>query len=197
MKARFIYRRLQIAGRALALAAPVLLSLEARADERGADEARTDEWLHEISAGVLHHDTDNLWSGFRRESGVDANVEVLFPSLGKAFGGGLHPAVGVSVNSDGDTSKGYAGVRWRYEFESRFFAGIGLGAAVHDGERHLVSNDRKALGSRVLFHIPVEAGFRFDEHYSVSIYFDHVSNANLADENEGMDTLGIRAGYRF
>jgi lipid A 3-O-deacylase len=31
----------------------------------------------------------------------------------------------------------------------------------------------------------------------MKILFDHVSNAYLANPNEGMDTLGIVYGYRF
>jgi len=31
----------------------------------------------------------------------------------------------------------------------------------------------------------------------MAVLFDHVSNADLAHPNEGMDTLGIVYGYRF
>ena len=30
-----------------------------------------------------------------------------------------------------------------------------------------------------------------------AVTLDHISNANLCDQNEGLDTLGIRYGYRF
>jgi lipid A 3-O-deacylase len=53
------------------------------------------------------------------------------------------------------------------------------------------------LGHRVLFPIPAEAGYRFDDHNSLSAYFDHMSNANTVSPNEGMDRLGIHYGYRF
>ena len=49
----------------------------------------------------------------------------------------------------------------------------------------------------MLIHVPIELGFRFDQHNSLSIYFEHMSNAGLADANEGMDLLGARYGYRF
>ena len=71
-----------------------------------------------------------------------------------------------------------------------------LGAAVHDGPLD-GRGDRKALGSRVLFHVPLELGWRWDQRSSVSLYFEHVSNAGLADENEGMDNIGMRYGYQF
>jgi len=162
-----------------------------------ADESDMKSVFHEISIGVLDHDTDHLWSGFSRESGVDINFEALFTPSFEILGGKIRPAVGASINTSGDTSKLYAGARWRYEFEQGIFLGIGLGGAVHTGDTKFESVDSKALGSKVLFHIPLEAGYRFNEHYSASIYFDHVSNASLANENEGLDTLGLRIGYRF
>lgn len=155
-------------------------------------------WLHEVKVGVLHHDTPDLWSGFRRESGVDINLEAIFAPKLDILGGAIRPAIGGSVNTAGDTSKFYAGIRWQYELEMGLFFGIGVGGAVHNGELELTRRDRKALGKRLLFHIPIEVGYRFDGGpHALSVYFDHISNAYTADENEGMDTLGLRYGYRF
>lgn len=162
-----------------------------------ADERKLAAWLHEVKFGVLHHDTGGLWSGFRRENGVDFNLEAIFSPHRQFLGGIIRPAFGGSVNTVGDTSKLYTGIRWQYEHISGLFMGIGLGGAIHDGKLHLHHHDRKALGSRVLFHIPIEIGYRLNAKSSLSAYFDHVSNAYLADANEGMDTLGGRFGYRF
>ena len=161
------------------------------------DARRAPAWLHEVKFGVLHHDTGNLWSSFRRESGVDLNLEAIFSPHTKFLGGIIRPAFGGSVNTVGDTSKLYTGLRWQYEHASGMFIGIGLGGAIHNGKLHLQHNDRKALGSRVLFHIPIEIGYHLGARSSLSVYFDHVSNAYLAAANEGMDTLGGRFGYRF
>lgn len=156
-----------------------------------------DRLVDEIKIGVLNHDTDNLWSGFRRESGVDANFEVILTPALKFLGGEVRPALGGSINSAGDTSKAYAAARWEVEPVKDVFFAAGFGGAVHTGKLSLERNDRKALGSRLLFYFPFEIGYRVDPNYSVSIFFDHVSNAWLADPNEGMDTLGIRLGYKF
>ena len=125
------------------------------------------------------------------------SLEGIFSPHIKFLGGTVRPALGGSVNTIGDTSKLYSGLRWQYEHASGMFFGVGLGGAIHDGKLHLQHNDRKALGSRVLFHIPVEIGYRLTAKSSLSVYFDHVSNAYLANSNEGMDTLGGRFGYRF
>jgi hypothetical protein len=146
---------------------------------------------------VLNHDTDGLWSGLKREHGTDFNAELIFAPSVEFLHGTLRPAAGGTVNTSGYTSKIYACGRWEREFRNGAFAALGLGVAWHDGETEAVAPDRKALGSPVLFHIPVELGYVFNHRHSVSIYFDHMSNAGLAEENEGMDTLGVRYGVRF
>lgn len=158
--------------------------------------------VHELKLGLLAHDTDILWSRRNREDGVDINLEALLtPSWdlelwGREIGT-LRPAIGASINTEGDTSKLYLDARLQRDFASGIFVGLGVGAALHDGRLDAGNRERKALGARVLFHIPAEIGYRLDDHHSLSVYFDHVSNAFLADENEGMDTLGLRYGYRF
>jgi hypothetical protein len=153
--------------------------------------------VHEVKAGLLYHDPDNLWSNFRRESGVDFNAEVQFTPHLPLLGGAIRPALGGSFNGSGDTSKAYLDARWDWEWSNGLFLGFGLGGAIHDGDLELKDRDHKALGSRVLFHIPAEIGYRFDGHQGISLYFDHVSNGYLASPNEGLDTLGIRYGYKF
>lgn len=154
--------------------------------------------VDELKLGVLAHDVPDLWSGFRAEpSSVAINIEALLSPSVAFFGGTIRPALGGSVDTEGGTSNAYLDARWQYETPSGIFFGLGLGATVHDGQRELKDLDRKALGSRVLFHIPVEIGYRIDEHNSLSAYFEHMSNANTADPNEGLDRIGVRYGYRF
>lgn len=162
-----------------------------------AHEPKASTWLDEIKMGVLYHDMAGLWSRFSRERGVDLNLEAIFSPHVHFFGGAIQPALGGSVNVSGDTSKWYAGMRWQYAHASGVFVGVGLGGAIHTGKLSPPREDRKALGSRVLFHIPLEIGYRFKTRHALSVYFDHVSNAHLAKDNEGLDTLGIRYGYRF
>jgi hypothetical protein len=166
-----------------------------------AESARGQEpnWaISEIRLGLLGHDVDKLWSHFREESGVDYNSEIIFgwPSA-SLFSGTLRPNLGININNRGDTDKLYAGVLWEYEFSNGVFLNLGLGAAVHDGELETREDDKKQLGSRLLLRVPIEIGYSISFHHRISIAFDHVSNAYLATPNEGMDTLGLRYGYRF
>lgn len=155
-------------------------------------------FVSEIKGGVLAHDVPDLWSGFQLETDApDINVEVIFARYMPFLGGRLHPALGASINTGGGTSHAYLDARWQFDLTPSLFIGLGIGAAVHDGETGPTEPDMKALGSRLLFHFPVEVGFRLDPHNSISVYFEHISNGYTQDVNEGLDRLGVRYGYRF
>jgi len=159
--------------------------------------AVADELLYAVKAGVLAHDVPDLWSGFSVEDRwVDLNVEAQFKPALMVFGGAIRPVIGASINTNGDTSHAYADARWQIDCDRLFF-GVGLGAAIHDGETGPPRTDAKWLGSRVLFHIPAEVGVHLDDHNDLSVYFEHTSNAYTMDYNEGLDRIGIRYGYRF
>ena len=165
-----------------------------RAEEKSA--SQNHKWLYEIRAGILAHDVP-LWSRTRQEGGVDFNAEFIFgfPKF-ELLSGIVYSNLGFSLNSQGDTSKIYSGLLWEYLWDSGLFINLGLGLAAHDGKLEN-SADKKELGSRILFRIPIEMGLLFTRHQGISIMFDHVSNAYLADPNEGLDTIGLRYIYRF
>ena len=153
--------------------------------------------LHEIRMGLLAHDVDHLWSGSKKEEGVDLNTEIIFK---RAWSGPLkgliRPNLGISLNDQGDTSKIYGGILWERSDRSLFF-NLGIGLALHDGELETKRNNKKALGSRVLFRVPIEIGLTMYGRHRFSIMFEHVSNGYLAHPNEGMDAIGIRYGFLF
>jgi hypothetical protein len=60
-----------------------------------------------------------------------------------------------------------------------------------------IGNPALPTGNRQSERAPIELGLLFTEHQGVSVMFDHVSNAYLADPNEGLDTIGLRYIYRF
>ncbi|GAB6053364.1 hypothetical protein JCM17960_21840 [Magnetospira thiophila] len=163
-------------------------------------QARTEDasaYLYELKGGVLAHDVPNMWSSFSRERGMDLNLEAVLAPKVEVLGGAIRPALGGSFNTSGDTSKVYLDARYEYEFDGGAYVNFGLGGAWHNGQTKLVRTDQKALGAHLLFHIPVEIGYRWDGHHGLSLYFDHISNGYTQDANEGLDTLGIRYGYRF
>jgi lipid A 3-O-deacylase len=171
----------------------VFLALPALAGESGGNAA-----IYELKFGALAHDVPYMWSGFHREPyNVDLNLEVMFGPSIKLWGGSIRPALGTTINFDGHTSKAYLDARWQWECASNMFYAVGLGVAVHNGETFTPDPEFKQLGRRVLFHPNAEIGYRLGEHHSVSLYFEHISNASTAAKNQGLDTLGVRYGYRF
>ena len=174
------------------------IALPAAADEPAAGGGL----IYELKIGAQVHDVPYMWSGFHVERyAADLNLEAMFSPSISFWGGALRPALGATINFNGDTSKAYLDARWQRDFDSGMFLGLGLGVAVHDGstlfKTYVPDPDSKELGRRVLFHPNVEIGYRYDEHRTVSIYFEHISNASTAPWNEGLDTLGIRLGHRF
>lgn len=154
--------------------------------------------VHEMRMGVLAHDVDDLWSGTQKEEGVDINGEAILNIFNhQTLNGTIRPNLGMTINTSGDTSKIYTGMVWERPLPYKLSIHLGIGLAVHDGELDTNDPDKKSLGSHVLFHIPIEVGYKLGPRYRVYLYFDHMSNAYLASPNEGMDTLGIRVGYRF
>lgn len=153
--------------------------------------------LSEIRVGVLEHDADNLWSGFSRENGTDFNGELIFAPYAELWGGKLRPRLGASINDGDYTSKVYGGGLWEYAWTNGLFIDLGVGMAIHDGEKESNEPDAKELGRNLLFHFSLDLGYTFATHHRISLMIDHMSNAYTVDPNEGLDTVGIRYGYLF
>lgn len=154
--------------------------------------------LSEIRAGFLLH--DRAFFHERREKGHDYNFEVLFPSpqwkLFKAVRS-PRPHVGASINDKGDTSQLYGGFTWEWRPFANALVDGSLGLAVHDGDLTPGRRGLEGLGLRVLFRESLEVGYRFRGRHGVSALIDHISNAGLVYENQGITSMGVRYGYRF
>lgn len=175
---------------------PVLFVLACAIAGLGVGAANADGAISELRVGVLAHDTGVF--GHRKESGVDINAELYFQDL-QWLGGGweVRPSIGVSINSEGNTSQAYAGMNVGGPIIGPLFVEFGAGAAVHNGETETTLPDRKELGSEVLFHLSGSIGVRISDKATLSAYLEHVSNAGLADRNEGLNNAGARIGFRF
>ncbi|MEO1241563.1 MAG: acyloxyacyl hydrolase [Pseudomonadota bacterium] len=141
------------------------------------------------------------------EQGGGVNVELLFesPRFLSAIGS-PRPLIGANIATDSDaTSQIYAGVEWKAYLAKRFFAAGMVGGAIHNGETDPFDpvadagriNNTQFLGCRALFRLSADIGYDFADRVSASIHWSHISNARLCDENEGLDNLGVRIGYRF
>ena len=164
-----------------------------------ADETiRPSPMVKAVRVGVASHDVGGLWSHCSREKGMDIFIQLTFNRpFFHILGTTLFPNVGCSINTHGDTSKVYGGAQltWLLGWDLFFTTGVGL--ALHNGETDTDDADRKSLGSPVLFRIPLEVGYVINGDHRIIVAFDHISNAYLASENDGMDTLGLFFEYHF
>jgi hypothetical protein len=152
--------------------------------------------LSELRLGVLAHDVGPFSS--RKEGGADINVEVLFRDLGwlgERFM--LRPHLGGSINTSSDTSQGYFGLTATAPIGRKLFFEFSFGGTVHNGNKNEGEIGKKDLGCRVLFRESISGGIYLGERSTLSVMLDHISNANLCDKNEGLESVGVRYGYRF
>ena len=147
----------------------------------------------EVRLGVLAHDPFA-----QKEDGVDINAELYFDDFDWFEGSwDVRPSLGASVNTDGDTSKVYLDLNFGGPISDSVFVELGAGVAVHDGETDTLDPDRKELGSHVLIHLAANIGVMLADTVSLSIYVDHVSNAGIEEHNEGLETAGLRIGFKL
>ena len=179
----------------------LLLSAAIAAGLLCADPAGAQSLVDEVRVGGFYHDAGIF--GTRKERGADLNLELRFAS--PEFLGAIwspRPHLGVTGSLAGDTSQLYFGLTWSFMLwrtggNNGLFLDASLGGSAHNGKLEPTRTDRKALGSRVLFRESLEFGYRFGDVHSISVMLDHASNANLADHNEGIDSLGLRYGLKF
>lgn len=159
--------------------------------------AQDTNFVSGVRLGVLAHDYGPLTS--HDEDAVDLNFEVLFASpefLEPILA--PQPHIGFTVNAESDaTDQIYAGLTWSFDLTDSLFFEIGGGGAVHNGKTTSGPRDRTLLGCRFLFRGVAGLGYRITEEHNISLHFDHISNAFLCGENEGLETIGVRYGFDF
>jgi lipid A 3-O-deacylase len=155
-----------------------------------------DPIVSEVRIGGLYHDAGVISS--RKETGADVNSEVLFssPDILKVIWS-PRPDLGGTVNLWGQTSQVYAGLTWGYNFSEHFFGEFSFGPSFNNGHLNKDNENRKDLGSPILFRESLSFGVKFNKHNTLSMFMDHISNGGLAKYNGGMETVGLRYGYKF
>lgn len=151
----------------------------------------------EVRGGVLSYDT-GIFSP-KEFDGVVINGEFLFrsPEFLNILGS-PRPYVGFSVAAvDDGVHFGYAGLNWDFYLTNKFYLTGSLGGSVNTAKNLTSPVGYKALGCNVLFHLAAGVGYDITDDFTVQLYADHFSNANLCSRNMGQEAAGIRLGYRF
>jgi lipid A 3-O-deacylase len=173
----------------------------------GAGPAHAEGLIDEVRVGLFDHDTSAV--GNSKEPGADVVLEAVshpIPWL-KLIG---HPrvVVGTALNTAGSTNQIYAGLDAQLNVfkgiasdHDAIFIGGTVGATLHDGKIDVRGTPEeaewKSHGSSVLWRTGFDVGYRFNETWSVALSFNHISNADYTNPNEGSNDLGIIVGKKL
>jgi len=181
----------------------------------------TSAWaqVEEVRAGVTFHDlgwTTTNAAGDEEKS-VAFNAEIIFaePKFLK-WALSPQPYVGGTLNVEGETSYGGAGLLWRQNLGDKFYGDFAFGVVVHDGvldfgdalatarERGSSNSFRYAInknwyGSRILFRQQITLGINLSEDWAAEGFVEHISHGGLLSRgpNEGSDAAGLRVNRKF
>jgi hypothetical protein len=166
----------------------------------------------EFKFGVWAHDPEFLGG---REKGADINPEFIFASpvsndMIATAPGWLRwalqprPTIGAAFNTSGLTNQYYLGATWSWFLAQNvvnpgdgIILGYFFGPGFNDGQLHNGNTTRKALGSHILFREALDLGYQINPTWSITAYIDHISNGGLVKENQSINDVGLRLGYRF
>ena len=170
----------------------------------------------EIQMGAAEHDSSilGLTGSSAKERSVALVGGVVSPKL-EALDFILAPRVyaGGAISLEGETNYGGGGLLWRQGAADRLYVQGQLGLVVHDGTLDIERPNTMAelpafearnrteieFGSRVLFDIQFAGGLRISEAWAAELFWQHLSHGKILSSgpNEGLDSWGIRAVYRF
>lgn len=149
--------------------------------------------VSELRAGVYAHD---LLGPARERDNADLTGEIVFDSpyfLSWAFA--PRPRFGGTLSGNGGTSLVYVDLGWTIALGEKWFADFSVGAAMHDGHLRSTNPHENQYGCRANFHETLSIGYRMSEAWSVMLTGEHMSNASLCDENDGLTNIGVRFAY--
>lgn len=106
--------------------------------------------------------------------------------------GSIQPTVGVSMTNENDLWMG-AGGKWTTDRVDGgpFFIEVALMPGIY------LKDDGPNLGFPVQWRGSLGAGLMVAETASLSVFYDHRSNANTSETNPGIETVGVRVSYQF
>ncbi len=153
---------------------------------------------YELRVGGMATNLEN--GGAVGEDTPGINIELLFARSSIPQGDPITVFVrsprlhlGTTIAPDG-VSEIYAGFTWERHIASRLFVEASLGGAVHDGPN---GDNSDSYGCPVLFRESASVGLDITNRVRILATVDHVSNAGLCSENQGLTNAGVRLGYRW
>ncbi len=155
--------------------------------------------VDEFRLGVL---AANLEGGGAGDSETAINGEVLFDRFDGQYTDPLHDMlfrprfhVGASIGPDDGVSQAYFGLTWDYQLGERLFVESSFGGVVHNGPTD--ADDTDSYGCTIQFRESASIGVELTDQVRLMATVDHMSNAGLCDQNQGLTIAGVGLGYRW
>ena len=157
--------------------------------------------ISEIRLGAF---AANLDEGESEDAETLINAEILFGRLGRAdYADPIwdvllrpRPHIGTSISVDeGGTNQVYAGLTWEVRLTDWAFVEASFGGTLHDGPTD--GNDPDSYGCALLFRESASLGFDIAERTRLLFTVDHMANAGLCVQNQGLTNAGVRLSYRW
>lgn len=188
-----------LAARAVALASALIIAsgLLIVPAQAGFEKTKPFPALDEFRIGVFDHNVETRDD----EEGIDVNVELLFGRPNIHTGRPIidhfltpRPHIGGTINTQGDTSQFYFGFTWDFRLTDRLFFESSFGGAVHNGP---LDQNGRSYGCALNFRESASIGFAINERTRIIATIDHMSNADICDQNSGLTNAGVRLGYKL
>ncbi len=112
--------------------------------------------------------------------------------LGRRYGP-FQPTFGASITETGDTWVG-AGAKWTTA-NSFAIGPVFIEASLMPG--YYAHSDGPDIGGALQFRSALGVGYTFDNGSTVTVLYDHRSNADRLEENPGLETLAVRYAIKF
>ena len=143
---------------------------------------------------------DSHGIGGREQGLLDFSGAVLFQkiSLGASLDSFLSPRPHVGFSASSKTSAAYAGLTWTYNVSDPVFVELEFGGALNNSPG--AGSDlegRIGMGCSLSFREALNIGYRITPSVSIMLTGEHMSNANLCENNSGLTNAGVRIGYSF
>lgn len=188
--------------------------------------------VSEIRVGIGEFAEDIINIGIEIDNGVENSAalsgEIIFeePELLR-WALSPQPYINASLNLDGDTSFGGAGLLWRQSLGEHFYGDFAFGLVAHTGTTEIDlrelpqdtflhewifrRDNEREFGSRLLFRERLTLGLRLSENVSAEAYFEHISNGGVlgrdnkgdrsriqgSNSNDGADIVGLGFSWRL
>lgn len=170
------------------------------------------QFIEEARIGVLAHNICVIdCKNANKEDGPTVEGELVLASPGVLqFLFAPRPYLLASVNVSGDTSYGGAGLLWNWDFAEGWSLEPGVGYVIHDGatespfpqgspESEAFARENVLLGSDDLFRTSLAINRDLGANWGLQVQYEHLSHGQILGDgrNQGMDSIGLRAYWRF